>query len=131
MTRRRKGPISGIVLIGVVAASLFAAAPASAASEHFFSGGLSPGRAFASTSAHSGVYYVQAIAANTKCPAISQGAAGYYYPGPGNYTVLGPCAQGTTGYYPSDEFDPAFVHGTVYNNNTSTNVSVSDAHYSW
>lgn len=129
-TRGLRGRAVAAFLTSVVAL-LASANAASAATEHYFSGGLSPNRAFASTSAHTNVYYSQSIAANNHCAIISTGYAGYFYPTDPNQIFTGACGNGTVGFYPNATYNGAVTHGTSWNPNSQTNVSVSDAHYSW
>lgn len=130
-SRRVLAAVTSIVALTLIGLS---ASPASAASDHYFNGGLSYNRAYASGSAHSHVYYSQAVGNGTGgCfrAAISFGATGYFYGGdPGTLIRRGDCGNGTQTYYPVDFSD--YYHGTVWNTSPSqANAHVDDAHYSW
>jgi hypothetical protein len=129
--RRHRG--AAALAVATLLAAL-SASPAWATSEHYFSGGLSYNRAYASSSAHTHVNYSQAVGNGTGgCfrAAISWGAAGYFYGGDaGTLIRYGACGNGTQTYYPFDY--PDYYHGTVWNTSPSqTNASVNDAHYTW
>lgn len=113
----------------IAIACLAFATPAFAGTDHFFNGGLSPSRSYASYSAHSAPYYVQAVTDHTACVTLSVGWAGYAPPGSGD--LYSPAVQ----CYPSPHTSPGqpsgFWHGWVGNPNYATNVSVADSHYSW
>ena len=123
--------VCAIMLSG--AALAFGATDALATSDHYFSGGLSPGRSFASSSLHSGVYFSQAVAVHNHCAgAVSsfyRTSGGYSYDDPNDDFAEYQCGKGTVAKYLYN-LDGNW-RGLVFNPNGVTIVSVTDAHYSW
>lgn len=117
-------------LAGVLAALAAAAPSAMAGTDNYFTGGLSPGRLYASTTAHSAVYYMQANKNHRACIGLSEGWGGYAPPGTGNYYNEN-CTNGSALVYAYPGRPSGFYHSAVYNDNVSTDVSVSNAYYSW
>lgn len=127
--RGRKGRRAGLSTLTAIIVLACTASVAFAGTDHFFSGGLSPGRSYASGSAHSGVYYVRAQTNHTACVSVSQGWAGYSPPGSGIIRTTNSSCGVSPYAYPGQP--SGFWHGWVGNPNSVTDVSVSDAHYSW
>jgi hypothetical protein len=120
------------VTLACIAGLLLVPAIASAAA--LFSGGLSPGRGFASTSAPF-VDFVDLTSDHTTCPAAITGAAGYFFVSDtGVVTYYDPsrCTAGS-GYnfwYTPSSVYTIHTHAAVFNPNGATNVSVSSSSYS-
>lgn len=123
--------VLGATVAAILGSGLIAA-PAFAGTEHYFSGGLSPSRIYASATAHTNLTYSQSVSDHTACPGQARGAGGYFYLGDPGTTMIwnvNYCGPGTVGWNPPD--DGLSWHGAVLNPNVSTNDHISDAHYSW
>lgn len=107
---------------------------ADAASDHYFSNSLSPQRHYASFTQHTGIYYSDAISPNSHCAGIADPfyTNGGYSPlnAGAPFNSLMNCGTGTV----SRSFGGGTSvnwRGVTHNPTQATNVSISDAHYSW
>lgn len=128
--RARVAPhVSGLTVL-LVAGCLLPAV-ASAGSDHWFSGALSPGLGYSSASAHSSTqFYVEGQTDhNTFCVAVEQGTAGsHLYTWYGADSMCATSGGFANGYYTKS----GFWHGTIENYSGSlTNNVASSTHYSW
>ncbi|HEX6023056.1 MAG TPA: hypothetical protein VFZ00_13735 [Solirubrobacter sp.] len=122
-----------ICIVGALAICGTTAGAAWAGNELFMSNqGLSAGNAYASTSAHTGVWALEGDADHTHCPAVATGYAGYTsspFSG-GNSTSFGACGPHYQAWYPSG-LGSVYRHGAEYNPNQSTFDSFVFAIYHW
>jgi hypothetical protein len=87
---------------------------------------LLAGHSYASTSAHSGVNWVQTSSDHTACPSLDQGHTGDFTAAP---DITGTCGTGTVRWSPGSL--SGFWHGTAYNPNASTTDNITDARYDY
>jgi hypothetical protein len=115
------------LLSATVLALLGLTAPALATTDVFLAGySLLAGHSYASTSAHSGVNWVQTSSDHTACPSLDQGHTGDFAAAP---DLTGTCGTGTVRWSPGTL--TGFWHGTAYNPNISTTDAISDARYDY
>ena len=107
--------LSALALMGA------SASVASAASEEYMhNAGLSPGNAFASNSAHSGVTHVGGVGDHTSCPALAQGYTGYVSnPRSGGHNTAYTDCGIATSWYPAGTAG-IYFHGAAFNPNQAT-----------
>lgn len=96
---------------------------------------LTAGKAWATTSVHSQVNYVQSVSNHTSCPALASGYAGLTSSpnGGGNHTYISattpPCATYGTTWEPNPS--STNLHGAALNPNNSTTDVFDDCWYRW
>jgi hypothetical protein len=131
MTKRLVSRCGAVTFATGVATLTFLVLPAVANDqEHFFAGGLSPSRIYASGSAHTHMYYIEAVKDHRACVGHSTGWGGYSPPGFGTF-YYDACKDGSGLAYAYPGKPPEFYHGAVLNPNSATNIHVSDSHYTW